>query len=56
MYRTYATRGDAQIQELIEQFNALADNQDDINFTPPQLVTITTRTLVVHGDRDRFFR
>ena len=55
MYRACATRGDAQIQELIGQFNALADDQDDMNFTPPQLGAITAHTLVVHGDRDRFF-
>jgi pimeloyl-ACP methyl ester carboxylesterase len=26
-----------------------------MNFTPPYLSTITARTLIVHGDRDRFF-
>jgi pimeloyl-ACP methyl ester carboxylesterase len=55
MYRACATRGDAQIQELLAQFNALTDNDDDMNFTPQRLATITARTLVVHGDRDRFF-
>jgi pimeloyl-ACP methyl ester carboxylesterase len=54
MYRACATQGEAQIQALIGQVNALADNDEDINFTPPQLATITARTLVVHGDRDRF--
>jgi pimeloyl-ACP methyl ester carboxylesterase len=55
MYLACATRGEGQIQALIGQFNALADNEDDMRFTPPQLATITARTLVVHGDRDRFF-
>lgn len=55
MYRECAKRGETQVQELIAQFNALADNYDDMNFTPQQLATITARTLVVHGDQDRFF-
>jgi len=41
--------------QLIAQFNALHDNDDDMNFTEQTLSTITARTLVVHGDRDRFF-
>jgi pimeloyl-ACP methyl ester carboxylesterase len=28
---------------------------DDMNFTRPYLSTITARTLIIHGDRDRFF-
>jgi pimeloyl-ACP methyl ester carboxylesterase len=55
MYRECAKRGDAQIRELISQFNALGDNYDDMNFTAQRLSTIAARTLVVHGDRDRFF-
>jgi pimeloyl-ACP methyl ester carboxylesterase len=55
MYRECATRGDAQIHQLITQFNALHKNYDDMNFTAQSLSTITARTLVVHGDRDRFF-
>ena len=55
MYRECATRGDAQIRELVTQFNALHDNYDDMKFTEQELSTITARTLVVHGDRDRFF-
>jgi len=55
MYRECAKRGEAQVQALLSQFNALADNEDDMAFTPEQLATITARTLVVHGDRDRFF-
>lgn len=55
MYRECAKRGDAQIQQLIAQFNALHQNYDDMNFTPQSLSVVTARTLVVHGDRDRFF-
>ncbi|MFL9865686.1 alpha/beta hydrolase [Paraburkholderia fungorum] len=55
MYRECAKRGDAQIRELISQFNALGDNYDDMNFTAQSLSTIAARTLIVHGDRDRFF-
>ena len=55
MYRECAKRGDAQIRQLIMQFNALHKNYDDMNFTAQSLSTITARTLVVHGDRDRFF-
>jgi pimeloyl-ACP methyl ester carboxylesterase len=31
---------------------ALADDVDDLSFTPPRLARISARTLVVHGDRD----
>jgi pimeloyl-ACP methyl ester carboxylesterase len=55
MYQECAKRGDAQIHQLIAQFNAFHNNYDDMNFTEQTLSTITARTLVVHGDRDRFF-
>jgi len=55
MYQSCATRGDEQIRQLIAQFNALAKNEDDMDFTPERLSAITARTLVVHGDRDNFF-
>jgi pimeloyl-ACP methyl ester carboxylesterase len=55
MYRECATGGDPQIRQLIAQFNAFHDNYDDMIFTERSLSTITARTLVVHGDRDRFF-
>jgi pimeloyl-ACP methyl ester carboxylesterase len=55
MYQECAKRGDEQIRQLITQFNALAENYDDMNFTAQSLSTITARTLVVHGDCDRFF-
>jgi pimeloyl-ACP methyl ester carboxylesterase len=55
MYRDCAKRGDAQVQQLIAQFNDLHANHDDMNFTARDLSVITARTLLVHGDRDRFF-
>ena len=55
MYRECAKRGDVQIRQLITQFNAFHKDYDDMNFTAQSLSTITARTLVVHGDRDRFF-
>lgn len=55
MYRECAKRGDEQIHQLIKQFNALHENYDDMNFTAQSLSTITARTLIVHGDRDKFF-
>jgi len=55
MYRECAKRGNEQINQLIAQFNALGENHDDVNFTAQDLSIITARTLVVHGDSDRFF-
>jgi pimeloyl-ACP methyl ester carboxylesterase len=55
MYCECAKRGDAQIRHLIAKFNALHENFDDMKFTAGDLSTITALTLVVHGDRDRFF-
>ena len=47
--------GDEQIRTLITQFRDFKDSYDDMNFTRPYLSTIRARTLIVHGDRDRFF-
>jgi len=55
MYRECAKRGEPQIQQLVAHFRAFHDNHDDMAFTARELSTITARTLVVHGDRDRFF-
>jgi pimeloyl-ACP methyl ester carboxylesterase len=55
MYRECAKRGDEQIRQLITQFNAFHENDDDMNFTAQSLSTITARTLIIHGDRDNFF-
>ncbi|MGO4670985.1 alpha/beta fold hydrolase [Bosea sp. 2RAB26] len=55
MYRECAKRGDEQISQLIDQINALGESHDDMNLTEQDLSSIAARTLVVHGDRDRFF-
>jgi len=56
LYRACAKRGgDEQIRRLLAQFNALGDNRDDMQFSAAELSAVTARTLVVHGDRDRFF-
>jgi pimeloyl-ACP methyl ester carboxylesterase len=47
--------GDEQILALQRIFCAAKDRYDDMNFTPPYLSTISARTLLVHGDRDRLF-
>ena len=54
-YARCATRGAAQIRDLITQFGRFKDSYDDMNFTAPFLGTIKARTLIVHGDRDQFF-
>ena len=48
-------RGEEQIRMLVSQFQNFADNYDDMNFTQPFLSTIACPTLIIHGDRDRFF-
>ena len=50
-----ATRGAAQVDELLAQFRAFEGMRDDPNFTPADLARVTAPTLVVHGDRDEFF-
>ena len=50
-----ASRGEAQVRELMGQFAAFKDSHEDMNLTPPYLGTIKARTLIVHGDRDEFF-
>ena len=47
--------GKEKAHALITQWANMKDSYDDMNFTPPYLSTITARTLIVHGDRDRFF-
>ncbi len=53
--RQHHKLGDDQIRTLWTQGNAMKDNYDDVNFTPPLLSTITARTLIVDGDRDPFY-
>ena len=47
--------GDEQIRAILSQFNGFKDSYDDMNFTSPYLSTISARTLIVYGDRDRYF-
>lgn len=55
MYQQCATRGDGQVRQLVMQFNGFNASHDDMNLTDSDLSTISSRTLVVHGDRDPFF-
>lgn len=50
-----ATRGQAQVDHLLEQFNTFQHNDEDIRLSPEELSKIQARTLIVHGDRDAFF-
>ncbi len=52
--RSIHKHGDEQIRALLSQMNGFKDSYDDLNFTPPYLSTITARTLIIQGDRDRF--
>lgn len=45
-------RGDDQIRLQWEQAHGFKDSYDDMNFTAPFLSTITSRTLIMYGDRD----
>jgi len=53
--REWHHHGDEQIRAIWQQMNAFKDSYDDLNFTPPYLLTITARTLIVHGDRDPLY-
>jgi pimeloyl-ACP methyl ester carboxylesterase len=50
-----ASRGPAQVDELLAQFQALGRSRGDPDFSPADLARVTAPTLVVHGDRDEFF-
>jgi pimeloyl-ACP methyl ester carboxylesterase len=52
--RQHHVLGDEQIEALINQWQAFADDYDDMYFTPPHLATITAQTLIVQGDRDKY--
>ena len=43
------------MHQLVEQFKAFHDDYDDMNLSASDLSKVQARTLVVHGDRDRFF-
>jgi pimeloyl-ACP methyl ester carboxylesterase len=53
--RARHVHGDDQIVALYEMTRHFATSYHDLAFTPPQLGTITARTLIVHGDRDPFY-
>ncbi len=53
--RQWHKHGDEQIRAIWRQTNAFKDSYTDLNFTPPYLLTITARTLIVHGDRDPLY-
>lgn len=50
--RRWHARGNDQIIALWSMAAALADDYEDLSFTPPRLGAITAPTLIVHGDRD----
>jgi len=52
--RSIHNHGDEQIRALLSQMNGFSESYDDLNFTQPYLSTITARTLIIQGDRDRF--
>lgn len=54
-FQACATRGQAQVDHLLQQFNALQHNDEDIRLSPEELSRIEARTLILHGDRDEFF-
>jgi pimeloyl-ACP methyl ester carboxylesterase len=45
-------QGESQIEQLFAMVRALADDREDVNFTPEQLARISAKTLIVFGDRD----
>lgn len=47
--------GDEQLRQLYDMTRSFATSYDDMAFTPPQLGTVTARTLIVHGDRDPLY-
>jgi pimeloyl-ACP methyl ester carboxylesterase len=49
------TRGETQIQQLLEMVRRFASSYDDVSFTPPYLATIRAETLIVFGDRDPLY-
>jgi pimeloyl-ACP methyl ester carboxylesterase len=53
--RSRHVHGDDQIRLLYDMTRSFATSYGDMAFTPPQLGTITARTLIVHGDRDPYY-
>jgi pimeloyl-ACP methyl ester carboxylesterase len=55
LYRSCAVQGEDQMRGMINRLRSFANDTDDINFSAAQLHTISSRTLIVQGDRDRLF-
>ena len=55
IYRQIHVHGEKQIEKIIQQMRDSEHNYDDVNFTPPYLGTIKARTLIVGGDRDKYY-
>ena len=53
--RQWHVHGDEQIRALWDMPNQLANDYEDLSFTPPRLGRIRARTLIVHGDRDPLY-
>jgi pimeloyl-ACP methyl ester carboxylesterase len=47
--------GDDQIRALWRHVREFAEDTDDMNFTAEKLAAITSRTMIVHGDRDPLY-
>jgi pimeloyl-ACP methyl ester carboxylesterase len=54
-FKACASRGQPQVDGLLQRFNELQHNDADIRLSPQELAAIRARTLIVHGDRDEFF-
>jgi pimeloyl-ACP methyl ester carboxylesterase len=52
--RKIHAHGDKQIKALWRQAGEFGDDNDDMNFTPKMLSTISAKTLIVQGDNDPF--
>jgi hypothetical protein len=50
-----ASRGQVQVERLLQRFHGLKDNHEDVRLSREELAAIRARVLVVHGDRDEFF-
>lgn len=55
MYMECAKRGEEQIRQLIAQFQAMHNDNEDMNFKAGQLSVIPCPTLIIHGGQDQFF-
>jgi len=56
LWQSCAVRGENQMRGLVDRFRSLfGTSTEDVNFSAARLSTIRARTLIVQGDRDRFF-